>query len=279
MDNSAYTAIFAGIYDQVMGTVPYSFWYDYINEIMDYYQLKAEKVLDLACGTGNMSLIFSRNSYEVTGIDRSKEMLLIAEEKARKASANIRFINADLCEFRTDEKYDLAISLFDSLNYILDIDDLKKVFNNVYKSLKEDGSFIFDVNTINRLMSIEEGITILKGEGYSCIWEDIVDKENELWQVKLKIYLKNSGEYQEEFHQEKGYKIYNIKKALLEAGFTHVDVYSAYTLIEASDNDNRIYFVAFKNKNIVKKKAFPVKLFINLKWGIRRILLFFRDLF
>lgn len=84
MENSAYTASFARIYDEIMKSVPYKFWYDYINEIMDYYQLKAEKVLDLACGTGNMSLLYAKNSYQVTGIDRSEEMLKIAGKKARR---------------------------------------------------------------------------------------------------------------------------------------------------------------------------------------------------
>jgi len=279
MENSAYTASFAEIYDEIMRTVPYRLWYDYLNEIMDYYQLEAEKVLDLACGTGNMSLIYAKNSYQVTGVDRSKEMLEIADKKAREVGADIRFINADLCEYRTDEKYDLAISLFDSLNYILDKDNLRKVFTNVYQSLKKDGFFIFDINTITRLMSIEEGTTIFNGKGYSCIWEDIVDKENKLWQVRLKIHLKNSGEYHEEFHQEKGYKVADIRNMLQEVGFKHIDVYSAYTLTEASDNDNRIYFVVLKNKKTIKKRTSLVKLFINLKWGLKRILLFFQDLF
>ncbi|NLM96704.1 MAG: class I SAM-dependent methyltransferase [Halanaerobiaceae bacterium] len=279
MENSAYTASFARIYDEIMKSVPYKFWYDYINEIMDYYQLKAEKVLDLACGTGNMSLLYAKNSYQVTGIDRSEEMLKIAGKKAREAGADISFINADLCEFRTEEKYDLAISLFDSLNYILDIDDLKKVFSNVYQALKEDGIFIFDVNTITRLMSINEGTTFFHGKDYTCIWEDTVDEKNKLWQVRLKIYFEKTGEYHEEFHQERGYKIDSIKNTLQEAGFQHIDVYNAYTLTEASDDDDRVYFVVFKNKRPIKKKKTISKFFINLKWGIKRILLSLRDLF
>lgn len=271
MVNNAYTASFASIYDDIMGTVPYKLWYDYLQEIMEYYQFKVRNVLDLACGTGNMSLLFAKNSYKVTGIDISREMLTIAKKKAKEADGDIDFIEANLCNFTVDEKFDLAISLFDSLNYVLKIDDLKKVFINVYNSLNDNGMFIFDVNTITRLMSIEPGATILNGENYSCIWEDIVEEEKKLWQVKLKIYHKDTGEYFEEFHQETGYNIEELKKALKETGFKHIDIYNAYTFKRASDNDNRIYFVVLKDRKKAVRKP-VLKSVKNLKWGFKRLL-------
>lgn len=271
MESRSYTGSFASIYDDVMGTVPYKFWYDYLQEIIKYYQLEVSKVLDLACGTGNMSLIFARDNYQVTGVDLSNGMLEVAREKAKEARLKINFIEADLCSFQLEEKYDLAISLFDSLNYILNLEDLKKVFQNVYYSLRDGGSFIFDVNTISRLMSIEPGTTILNGENYTCIWEDIVNKEKKLWQVRLKIYHKDTGEYHEEFHQETGYKIAELREALQEAGFQDVDIYNAYTFTAASDNDNRVYFVALKNRTRPAERP-VLRLVKNLKWGVKRFI-------
>ena len=271
MCKKAYTASFASIYDDVMGTVPYKVWYDYLQEVMAFYGFEAGKVLDLACGTGNMSILFARDNYQVTGVDRSSGMLEVARQKAKEEGLEINFIEADLCSFQVKERYDLAISLFDSLNYILKLEDLQKVFKNVYDSLRDGGIFVFDVNTISRLMSIEPGTTILNGEDYTCIWEDIVNKEEKLWQVKLKIYHKDTGEYHEEFHQETGYKIADLKEGLKEAGFQDMDVYNAYTFTEASDSDNRIYFVALKNRKgaVVRPVLRSVK---NLKWGIKRFI-------
>lgn len=271
MCKKAYTASFASIYDDVMGTVPYKVWYDYLQEVMAFYGFEAGKVLDLACGTGNMSILFARDNYQVTGVDRSSGMLEVARQKAKEEGLEINFIEADLCSFQVKERYDLAISLFDSLNYILKLEDLKKVFKNVYDSLRDGGIFVFDVNTISRLMSIEPGTTILNGEDYTCIWEDIVNKEEKLWQVKLKIYHKDTGEYHEEFHQETGYKIADLKEGLKEAGFQDMDVYNAYTFTEASDSDNRIYFVALKNRKgaVVRPVLRSVK---KLKWGIKRFI-------
>ncbi|MFP4660827.1 MAG: class I SAM-dependent DNA methyltransferase [Halanaerobiales bacterium] len=271
MERRAYTSSFASIYDDVMGAVPYNLWYDYLHEIMDYYSLTANKVLDLACGTGNMSVLFARDDYQVTGIDISAEMLEFARVKTGQMDENIKFIQSDLRSFSTSSNFDLALCLFDSLNYILDREDLKSVFENVYNSLKRDGFFIFDMNTINRLMSIKPGTTIIKGEDYSCVWEDIIDKSNKLWKVRLKIYHKDTAEYYEELHQETGYRIDVVKNLLRSTGFKCIDVYSAYTFSKADENDNRIYFVAFREKRQVRKKHLLTKSVKNIKLGVKRL--------
>ncbi|MFP4017589.1 MAG: class I SAM-dependent DNA methyltransferase [Halanaerobiales bacterium] len=271
MEKKAYTSSFASIYDDVMGAVPYNLWYDYLHEIMDFYNLSANKVLDLACGTGNMSVLFAREGYKVTGIDISGEMLEFARDKTGQLDGEIEFVRSDLREFDIQEEYDMAFCLFDSLNYILKKEGLKSVFRNVFHSLKEDGFFIFDMNTIFRLMSIKPGTTIINGENYSCVWEDIIDKSNKLWKVRLKIYHKDTAEYYEELHQETGYKIDDVKDLLKDAGFRYIDVYSAYTFSRAGEKDNRIYFVAFKDKEPVRKKPVLVKSVKNIKLGVKRL--------
>lgn len=271
MENKAYTSSFASIYDDIMGAVPYNLWYDYLHEIMDYYKLKANKVLDLACGTGNMSILFAQNDYQVTGIDISKQMLDEARKKVDKLEQEIEFIDSDLRSFNMEKKFDMAFCLFDSLNYILNIEELERVFENVYRVLNEEGSFIFDMNTIRRLMSIKAGTTVIHGDNYSCIWEDIIDHKRKLWQVKLKIYLKELAEYHEELHQETGYKIQEVKDLLRKVGFKYVDVYNSYTFSKADDNDNRIYFIAFMDRANVREKPALLKSVKNVKWGFKKL--------
>ncbi len=271
MENKAYTSSFASIYDDIMGAVPYNLWYDYLHEIMDYYKLEANKVLDLACGTGNMSILFAQNGYHVSGIDISKEMLSEARRKEAMIDQKIEFIDSDLRNFNIGEKFDMAFCVFDSLNYILDINDLEKVFENVYRALDKEGFFIFDMNTIRRLMSIKPGKTVMNGQNYSCIWEDIIDHKRKLWQVKLKIYLKELGEYHEELHQETGYKIQEVKDLLRKVGFKYVDVYNSYTFSKADDNDNRVYFIAFMDETSIRKKPALLKSVKNVKWGFKKL--------
>ncbi|HLV10768.1 MAG TPA: class I SAM-dependent methyltransferase [Halanaerobiales bacterium] len=272
MENRAYTKSFAEIYDDIMGAVPYRFWYDYLQELLNYYQLTPSTVLDLACGTGSMSFLFSDNGYQVKGIDRSPDMLAIARNKAvRKDGGKPNFLEADIRDFLLEKKYDLAISLFDSLNYILEYRELKRVFENAYKSLNRQGLFIFDMNTIKRLMSIKPGSTIIKRDNYTCVWEDIIDKEKEHWQVKLNIYFQSKGEYFEEFHQERGYLVEDVVFALKEVGFNYIVVYNAYTFEKGSDNDNRLYYLAFKKKPLFDRNKI-MKLVYCTKWKLKKLL-------
>ncbi len=269
MSNQAYTKSFASIYDEIMDNVPYDLWYKYLIDLLDYYNKKPNKVIDLACGTGNMTFRFAENkNWELSGVDISKDMLEVARAKAEKKNVNVNFYNDDLRTFSPDDKYDLAFSLFDSLNYILKYEDLKKVFEKTYDFLKEDGIFIFDMNTIQRLMSIDPGTMLLNGDNYSCFWEDIIDKKNKLWKVKLKIYFDdNKVDFYQEIHKETSYPISDVITALKWTGFKEIEVFSAYTFNRGKESDNRIYFVAAKdllknNNKIIEKmgKKFKWKL-------------------
>lgn len=253
MNDKAYTKSFASIYDEVMNNVPYDYWYKYLIDLLDYINKDPQKVIDLACGTGNMTFRFAdKKNWDLYGVDISDEMLEIARDKAIKKKSDVKFFQKDLRYFYPDIKFDLAFSLFDSLNYILEYDDLKKIFKNTYNFLKDDGIFIFDMNTIKRLMSIEPGTMLLKGDDYSCFWEDIIDKENKIWKVKLKIYFgENRVNYYKEVHKETSYPIRDVIAALKWAGFTEVEVFSAYTFNKAKESDNRVYFVA--SKGLLKK--------------------------
>lgn len=265
-EKKSYTASFARIYDDIMTNVPYEFWYEYIQEFLSYYDKNPTKILDLACGTGNMSLLFAPTAKKIVGIDRSEDMLAVAENKARQKEYSINYIQADLKKFEICGKFNLVFSVFDSMNYILSLENLKKVFDNVYRVLEKDGLFIFDMNTINRLMSIEPGTTMFTGDNYTCFWQDIVDKKNKKWQVRLKIYFDDNDSSFEEFHQETGYPVEWVTRALYEVGFEYIDIYKAFTFNSGNDNDNRLYYIVFKDSSVAKDTSFLKKASSRFKW-------------
>lgn len=267
MSEGSYTDSFASIYDDVMGNVPYDLWYSYVKDLLDHYDQGPEQVIDLACGTGNMTFRFAENeSWKVSGVDMSEEMLEMARGKAEQNELNVDFYQADLRTFSPDDEFDLAVSLFDSLNYILNYEELKKVFLNVYNLLNDRGIFIFDMNTIERLMSIEPGTLLLNGDNYSCFWKDIIDKENKIWQVDLKIYFDNDRiNFSREVHQETSYPIQDILAGLKWAGFKEIDVFKAYTFKRGKDSDNRVYFVAGKDFS-QRKNRFLSLIGKTMKW-------------
>ena len=272
MREKSYSKSFAQIYDDIMDSVPYDLWYQYLNEIIQFYDRDPHKLIDLACGTGNMTLRFAREkSRECDGLDLSSDMLKVARKKAEDKSIETDFIRADLREFKLDKKYDMAFSLFDSLNYILTFDDLTRVFSNVYNVLSDDGFFIFDMNTITRLMSIEPGTAVFEGDDYTCFWEDVINREDQTWQVKLKIYFDQDGvNSHKELHQETAYPRDRVIEGLRQTGFKQIDVYDAYTFETGKDSDNRLYYVVFKNTESNKYNFFE-KVSYRIKWRVKRI--------
>jgi SAM-dependent methyltransferase len=119
-----------------------------------------EHALDLACGTGAAAFVLAASGASVVGVDRSPAMLAIAEAKARDQGAPIRFVNADLRRLPlaaagplAPTAFDLVTCLYDSLNYLLDDDDLQAVCAGVREALRPGGRFVFDLNTENEFLS------------------------------------------------------------------------------------------------------------------------------
>ena len=111
---------FAEVYDEIMADAPYDLWLEYIESIWSTHGFMPVSVLDLACGTGNMSWRLARNGYLVTGLDRSEQMLEIARQKAKDEGLYIRFIKGNMEDFILERQLDAAVCLFDSLNYLLE---------------------------------------------------------------------------------------------------------------------------------------------------------------
>jgi len=263
----SYTGSFARIYDNIMSSVPYNLWYKYLRELLKSYNKNPRKILDMACGTGNMSLRFAKEGKNLVGIDKSQHMLKVARQKAKKNNYSIKFLQKDIRDFNFPRQFDFIFCIFDSLNYILTIEDMEKVFVNVYTSLKEDGIFIFDLNTINRLMSIEPGTTVFSDKNYTCFWEDIIDQKQLIWKVKLKIYFDdNESKYFKEIHRETSYKKDDIARILSDTGFSNIKVYKAFTFDEGRDNDNRLYFIVSKDDLKEEELSLLGKFKKKLKW-------------
>lgn len=99
-------------------------------------------VLDLCCGDGRMSQQLARRGFSVTGLDGSSQMLAFAKQRAPKVS----FLLGDARKFKLPQKFEGALSTFDSLNHIRSTRELGAVFRNVFACLKSPGLFGFDLN-------------------------------------------------------------------------------------------------------------------------------------
>lgn len=265
-DNKSYQRSFASIYDQVMSAVPYDFWYKYIKLLLEFHGIGLpERALELGCGTGNMMVRFLGDGIQVDGLDGSQDMLDEAEKKVKNFEIEPDFYHRDFLEIPRNKQYQLVYSVFDSLNYLLELEKLEKVFADVYEILDKSGVFIFDLNTEERLAGMKPGTTTFQEDDFLCYWQDIVDSEEAIWTVRLLIQKRNDNGYYEETHVEKGYNPYRIVESLEKAGFGSVFFYKANYLTEGRPSDNRVYFLACPEEvlepGLIEKLYYKLKLF------------------
>ncbi len=106
-------------------------------------------LLDLCCGTGQLSLYFLERGFRVTGLDLSEPMLAHARENnaAFLASGAARFLQGDAAAFTLDERFGLVVSTYDALNHLPSLGALRACFACVHAVTLPDGTFAFDLNT------------------------------------------------------------------------------------------------------------------------------------
>ncbi|HZP81630.1 MAG TPA: class I SAM-dependent methyltransferase, partial [Chthonomonadaceae bacterium] len=146
-DRAQFVAV-APLYDALMTGVPYRDWVRYLHTLLDERHAHPRQILDLACGTGNVSELLAAEGYSVTGVDIAPAMIAEAQRKAEARGLSIAYFVQDAAELDLPgRRFDLCISLFDSLNYITDPQRLSLAMERVAAHLAPNGLFIFDLNT------------------------------------------------------------------------------------------------------------------------------------
>ncbi len=123
----AYTS-FASVYDTFMDDVPYEEWGEYMHGLLKEYGINDGLVLDLGCGTGTMTELLADLGYDMIGVDNSADMLEIALEKKVESGHDILYLQQDMREFELYGTVRAIISICDSVNYITEPDELRRVF-------------------------------------------------------------------------------------------------------------------------------------------------------
>ncbi|MEN6571365.1 MAG: class I SAM-dependent methyltransferase [Anaerolineaceae bacterium] len=183
------------------------------------------KLVDLACGEGSFALEMARKGWDVTGIDQSEEMLRLARNRAATLDAMIEFSQQDMREFSVPVPADLVTCWFDSLNYLLRIEDVQSAFGRVYQALKPGGWFIFDMNTIYGLAvewQKQKCYVQQETEDLLELHQTNYDYDKRMATMRITWFIRNENNWQkyEEIHFERAYSVDKIKNALIAAGFS-----------------------------------------------------------
>lgn len=239
---------FAQIYDILMDNKDYDLWVENIEKIYKKNDFNPRKILELGCGTGNITTRLHKKGYSIIGTDISEDMLEIANIKSMEENLRIKFLKQDMVNITYNKKVDSVISICDGINYVTKLEDLDKVFKGVFNILKDDGLFIFDISTIYKLENIVGNNTFNENfEDFSYIWDNEYSKESRLLEFELTLFLledENLFSRYIETHKQRAHSISEIKKLLSEK-FNILEILNE-NLNEIKEKDERIYFIAKK---------------------------------
>ena len=245
----SYTS-FAEVYDTFMDNVPYKEWAEYISDILKKYGITEGTVLDLGCGTGSMTEELDDLGYDMIGVDLSDEMLEIAVSKMEEKDWEILYLSQDMRELELYSTVDAVVSACDSVNYILDMEELTEVFRLVNEYLEPGGVFFFDFNTKHKYRDIIGDQTIAEDrEECSFIWDNYYYEEECVNEYELTLFIQEAEDetlyrkYQET-HLQRGYTLDEMKTMIEAAGLIFEAAYDDYTGKPADEKSERICVVA-----------------------------------
>lgn len=243
----SYTS-FARVYDVFQDNIPYEEWADYLEELLKEYGVGNGLLLDLGCGTGNITQVLARKGYDMIGVDNSEEMLEIAMEKKEESGFDILYLLQDMREFELYGTVKGIVSICDSMNYILSKNDLLKVFRLVNNYLDPGGVFVFDLNTIYKFNQVMGDMVIAENrEDSSFIWENYYYPEERINEYNITLFIKETDDLYrkyEEVHHQHGYTVEEIKELILESGMEYITSYDAFTKNPPKEDSERIYIIA-----------------------------------
>jgi SAM-dependent methyltransferase len=237
----------APYYDELMSEVPYKMWVGYYRLLLEQVGARPRTMLDVCCGTGNVTELLAREGYEMTGFDLSAPMIDVARLKAEKKGLEIDYHVADATKLKLGRQFDAAYSFFDSLNYITDPAALARAIKRVGAHVEKGGTFVFDLNTeyaFEKRMFDQRDQR--KATRLKYKWEGTYDPATRLIEVDMQFSY--NGQEFKEVHVQRAHTDEEVRDLLAKAGFDVAHVYESYTLDLPRKASDRLHYVAIKVK-------------------------------
>ena len=237
----------AEIYDFVMRHVAYREWAVYVEEILRRFGFRDPKILDLACGTGTLVLELCARGHHVTGADSSPAMLRIARQKAQSWGASVSFFEMDMRTVYGPPTYDVVLCLYDSINYLLALQDVASAFVGLTDLLLPDGLFIFDICTEGNSLKYFRDITEReRGDGFSYTRHSFYRPEDHMQINEFEILFDDQPERWIETHRQRIYTLNEISTAVEASPFELLGMYDDFSFRPPTEYSDRVHFVLRK---------------------------------
>ncbi len=238
----------AALYDELMQDAPYDEWVSFTESMLES---SSQAILDVGCGTGQITRRLSKKGFQMTGVDLSEAMLIEAANDPSVETSRIQWVKQDMRELTGFHDQQLIVSYCDVLNYITEKDDVLKTFQAIYHSLASEGQFMFDVHSLAHVEAMSDNIYSEVQNDYSYIWFCDQGETGEMFH-EMTFFIKEGDSYQryDETHHQKTYSMKSYIDWLKQAGFRDVKVYKDFETkpitLDDEPNSERLFFVAKK---------------------------------
>lgn len=239
-------SVLATYYDRIMEDVDYDAWVAFYEKCFAMYSEKPKKMLDLACGTGLITIPLAKAGYEITGLDLSAEMLALASKKAENEKVKLRLSEQNIALFDAGGYFDGVICSFDGINYLTSPKDVLSCFASVKETLSENGLFIFDVSTPYKYENIlADNAFVYEYDDLFLSWQNFYQKKTGLCHFYLTFFVKDKNGWKrfDEEQKQRRYLLPRLEKMLKEAGLTVITKVGDVDFSPLTEESDRCFFV------------------------------------
>lgn len=242
-------SVFSQYYDILMSGAEYPHRAEYLLKLLKELGHPPGLTLDLACGTGSLTLELFRRGVDVYGVDASVEMLSQAREKCMDAGADILFLRQKMQELDLYGTVNTVFCTLDSINHLQGRDEVRRTFQRVSLFLEPNGYFVFDMNTLYKHEKVLGNHTfVYDTESVYCVWQNRctlgsgrVDIGLDFFERDGKIYRRSS-----EHFSEFAYPVEQVREWLNEYGLGEIHTYNELSMDPPRADSQRLVIVAKK---------------------------------
>jgi ubiquinone/menaquinone biosynthesis C-methylase UbiE len=240
---------FSRFYDLLTDNVEYEKRADYFCRLLSLCGINGGILLDLACGTGSISVEMAKKGFDVIGVDSSIGMLNAARQKIYESGEQILLLNQSMDDIDLFGTVDCAVCVLDSINHLADENQVKRTFEKVSLFMNPGGAFAFDVNTLYKHKNVLADNTFVYDlDELYCVWQNNFNAADGSVDISLDFFEEDDGAYYRSYESftEKAYDLADIEKWLEEAGFEVVGIFDDMTTEKAHPETERAVFLAKK---------------------------------
>ncbi|MBP1542496.1 MAG: class I SAM-dependent methyltransferase [Oscillospiraceae bacterium] len=238
---------FASVYDLLTENVPYDDIAAYYDSLIHELGAGGSYMLDMGCGTGNLTFRLAALGYDIVASDASAEMLTIA---SGKSDGSVQLICQSMTDTELYGAVDIAVSTLDSINHLDSAADIQRCFRKTAENMNSGGLFLFDVNTVYKHREVLRNNTFVYDvDGVYCVWQNEYDPSDDSVAIELDLFYENDdGSYDRgcESFREIALPQERLTQMLESAGFEVLRIYEYLTTRPPTETSEKLMFAARK---------------------------------